>query len=82
MRRRGQWLTSTPTNVAEYTLSIVVQIISKFGDRFDNVSRNVPLHLYNPQTNDVYFGSPDFPSPIFYDQDHDVVSIGSHTLSS
>lgn len=53
----------------EYTHGIIVEIDGYFGGDLSGVPRKVSLHLYNPQTRDVYLDSSDrHGSPVFVDQ--------------
>jgi hypothetical protein len=53
----------------EYTHGIVVEILSRFGSDLNGAPASVSLHLYNPQTKELFIDPyRGYGSPIFYDQ--------------
>lgn len=53
----------------EYTHGIVVEILGTFGGDLSGVPDHVSLHLYNPQTREMYFDvTNQYGSPTFVDQ--------------
>lgn len=55
-------------NLPDMTHGIVVEILSYFGEQFDNAPRSVSLHPFNPATKEIAVEFSDHPSPTFYDQ--------------
>ena len=52
----------------EYTHGIVVEVLNYFGDDLENTPRRVSLHLYNPETHEIFMDDGGFGSPTFFDQ--------------